>query len=162
MSCRCSLPPSGVAVDLCVPNPGTAHLAVVSARLSGIVLCCTDVKRWVLPLPSPMGGSMESVPQEQPLTSGGQRQSVTALSLRSPSWDDSPRHTPRAFLLEVSSRVGLQVCISSGVPSLPRLISPLTHGGFPGAIFQMLCFHSLPRVCFGGSPAESLPLWVLH
>lgn len=56
MSCRCSLPPSGVAVDLCVPSPGTAHLAVVSARLSGKVLCLHGCKKMGAAPPQPRAG----------------------------------------------------------------------------------------------------------
>ena len=56
MSCHCSLPLSGVAVDLCVLSPGTAHIAVVSVRLSGIVLCLHRCKKMGAAPPQPHGG----------------------------------------------------------------------------------------------------------
>ena len=84
MSCRCSLPPSGVAVDLCVPNPGTAHLAVVSARLSGIVLCLHGCKKMGAAPPQPHGGlngvSAPGAAPDQRWTEAERHSPVSAVS----------------------------------------------------------------------------------
>lgn len=131
------------------------HLAVGSTHLSGIVLCLHGCRKMGAAPPQPRGW-LSKCPR-----SSHRPVWVIAPALRSLSWDDSPRHTPRAFLPEVSSGVGLQVELLQYLP-FPNSFLPSPVVVSPRPSSKCTVFIPCLRVCFGGSPAESLPLWVPH